>query len=383
MASASCFATSLKKGSLPDTPLKCNHNVVDGGKRLNNTLYLVVPCYNEEEVLPEAALRLDAKMKELMSDGRISAASRILFVDDGSADRTWELICGLCGTDDLFTGVGLSRNRGHQYALYAGLMTALSKAGMAISIDADLQDDVDAIGKMVDEYNNGFDIVYGVRRKRETDSFFKRVTAESYYKLLRRLGCDVVFNHADYRLMSSRALEALADYKEQKLFLRGLVPLLGFKTAVVEYDRAERFAGESKYPLKRMLALAFDGVMSLSLRPLRIVTAIGGIVAAAALAMLVGLIVLLCMGRTILDWKIVVFSVWAVGGLIMLSLGIVGEYVGRAYLETKRRPRYVIDRTVGGGSAGEMTGGSGEKTGGSGEKTGIDGEMTGSSGGES
>ena len=346
---------------------------------MNNTLYLVVPCYNEEEVLPETALRLSAKIKELMFDGRISHASRILFVDDGSTDRTWELICGLC-SDDLFAGIGLSRNRGHQYALYAGLMTAWSKAGMVISIDADLQDDVDAIGKMVDEYVNGFDIVYGVRKKRETDSFFKRVTAEGYYKLLRRLGCDVIFNHADFRLMSSRALEALADYKEQRLFLRGLVPMLGFKTAVVEFDRAERFAGESKYPLKRMLALAFDGVMSLSLRPLRIVSAIGGIMAAAGLAMLIGLIVLLCIGRTILDWKIVVFSVWAVGGLVMLSLGIVGEYVGRAYLETKRRPRYVIDRTVG-GSSGGITGSSGEITGSSGEMTGSSGEMTGGSGG--
>lgn len=329
---------------------------------MNNTLYLVVPCYNEEEVLPETALQLGAKMKALIASGKISPASRILFVDDGSADRTWELICGLSTADNVYSGIGLSRNRGHQYALYAGLMTAGKNAGMVISIDADLQDDADAIDKMVEAYLSGFDIVYGVRKKREADSFFKRFTAEGYYKLLRRLGCDVVFNHADFRLMSARALDSLADYKEQRLFLRGLVPLIGYKTAIVEFDRAERFAGESKYPLKKMLALAFDGIMSLSLRPLRIVTAAGGIMAAAALAMLIGLIVQLCMGRTVFDWKIAVFSVWAVGGLVMLGLGIVGEYVGRAYLETKRRPRYVIDRKT--GKAMESAGGAMESDGG-------------------
>jgi glycosyltransferase involved in cell wall biosynthesis len=314
---------------------------------LKNTLYVVVPCYNEEEVLRETARRLGEKTATLIKEGRISEKSRVVFVDDGSRDSTWDIINNLCDGDNLFAGVGLSRNRGHQNALFAGLMTVRNAADMIISIDADLQDDTDAIGQMVDEYLSGCDIVYGVRESRKKDSVFKRVTAEGFYKLLRVLGADIVFNHADYRLMSSRALGALAEYGEQSLFLRGLVPMLGYKTAVVKYERGKRYAGESKYPLKKMLALAFNGAASLSLRPLRIITAIGAIMLIAAAALLIYLIVALCQGKSVLDWKIVTFSIWFIGGFIMLALGIVGEYVGRAYMETKRRPRYNIDRTAG------------------------------------
>ena len=312
-----------------------------------NTLYIVVPCYNEEEVLRETARRLCDKARAMMSGGKISEASKVVFVDDGSRDGTWEIISGLCDEDGIFAGIGLSRNRGHQNALFAGLMSVRSDADMVISIDADLQDDTDAIDRMVDEYLAGCDVVYGVRESRVKDSFFKRATAEGYYKLLSMLGCDIVFNHADYRLLSSRALEALSEYGEQRLFLRGLVPMLGFRTATVKYERGERFAGESKYPLKKMLGLAFDGVASLSLRPLRIVTAVGAVMLVLAAALFVYMIVALCLGQTVLDWKITTFSIWAVGGLITLALGIVGEYVGRAYMETKHRPRYNVARVKG------------------------------------
>ena len=314
---------------------------------LDNTLYIIVPCYNEEEVLRETAMKLRGKMKELMREKKISEAGKIVFVDDGSRDATWSIIRSLCDEDSIFAGIGLSRNRGHQNALYAGLMTVKDEADMVISIDADLQDDKDAIDRMVDEFLSGCDIVYGVRKSRDKDSFFKRFTAERYYTILRRLGCDIVFNHADYRLMSAEALGALSEYGEQRLFLRGLVPLLGYKTAVVEYERGERTAGVSKYPLKRMLTLAFDGVASLSLRPLRMVAATGALMLLAALAILVWMFVAFCMGRIVPDRRIIVFSIWAVGGLVMLGLGVVGEYVGRAFMETKKRPRYNISRTAG------------------------------------
>lgn len=310
-------------------------------------MYIVVPCYNEEEVLRETAGRLSDKLRRMAGEGKISQSGKVVFVDDGSRDGTWQIITELCEEDSIYAGVGLSRNRGHQYALFAGLMAVKDDADMVVSIDADLQDDTEAISLMVDEFLGGCDIVYGVRDKREKDSFFKRFTAEGYYKLLSFLGADVVFNHADYRLMSSRALSALSEYGEQRLFLRGLVPLLGYKTAIVKYERGERFAGESKYPLKKMLALAFDGMAALSLRPLRVVTALGAIMLLAAFGFFVYLIVLLCLGRPVSGIKAVFLSVWAVGGLIMLALGIVGEYVGRAYMETKNRPRYVIDRRVG------------------------------------
>jgi len=297
--------------------------------------------------LRETARRLGEKMKALMGEGRISETGKVVFVDDGSRDATWDIIEELSAADPVFAGIKLSRNRGHQQALLAGLMEIRGEADLVISIDADLQDDIDAIDRMIDEFYNGCDIVYGVRRNRDKDSFFKRKTAEGYYKLLRSCGCDVVFNHADYRLMSARALKALSEYSEQRIFLRGLVPQLGFKTAIVEYDRGVREGGESKYPLRRMLSLAFDGLMSLSLRPLRLVTAAGVLMLFIAAALLIYSVVMLIKGQSMLDWKIVTVSVWAVGGIITLSLGIVGEYVGRAFIEAKRRPRYFVDKTIG------------------------------------
>jgi glycosyltransferase involved in cell wall biosynthesis len=314
---------------------------------LKNTLYIVVPCYNEEEVLHETASRLKEKMGALVAAGKISDGSRVLFVNDGSRDRTWEMIRALAAGDALFTGVSLSRNRGHQNALLAGLMTARGRADMVISMDADLQDDIGAVDRMVDEYLAGSDVVYGVRNKREKDTFFKRFTAEGYYKLLDAMGCQVVFNHADYRLLSARALDALSEYGERNMFIRGIIPMLGYKTSTVTYERGERFAGESKYPLKKMLALASDGIYSLSMKPLRFVTGLGVALLVLAFALLVYSIVRLCMGYTILDWKIVTISIWGVGGFILIGLGIVGEYVGRAYMELKQRPRYHIGETVG------------------------------------
>ena len=285
-------------------------------------------------------------MKALCAEGKISDESRVVFIDDGSRDNTWGVIEALSGQDPLFAGIALSRNRGHQYALLAGLMAVRDEVDMVISIDADLQDDIDAIDKMVDKYLEGFDIVLGVRRSREKDGVFKRITAECYYKLLGAFSRDVVFNHADFRLMSSRTLAALSEYGEHGLYLRGLIPMLGYKTAIVEYERGVRLAGESKYPLKRMLALALDGVMSLSLQPLRIVTWMGVLSVFLAAVLFIYSIVMLAAGYSMLNWKIITVSIWFVGGLILLALGIVGEYVGRTYMETKRRPRYHIDRTT-------------------------------------
>lgn len=312
-----------------------------------DTLYIVVPCYNEEEVLPETSSRLLKKLSDLKDAGRISSRSRILFVDDGSSDRTWEMICELNSSSRVFTGISLSHNRGHQKALLAGLMTARGRADAVISMDADLQDDIDAVDKMMDEYESGCDVVYGVRSSRDKDTFFKRFTAEGYYKVLESMGCDVVFNHADYRLLSARALDALSQYGENDLFLRGIVPMLGYKTAEVTYERGERFAGESKYPLKKMLALASDGIFSLSMKPVRFITGAGIVMLLLALLILVISIVGLFAGYTMLNWKIITISVWGVGGLVCTSLGILGEYIGRAYIEAKKRPRYNIGESVG------------------------------------
>ena len=306
-----------------------------------------MPCYNEEAVLDETSKKLLEKMKALADKGKISQEGKIVFVDDGSRDGTWEIIDRLSKQNSIFSGVKLSRNCGHQHALMAGLMAVRHEADMVISIDADLQDDVDAIDLMVDDYLSGSDIVYGVRRARQKDGFFKRITAEGYYKLLRSYGCDVVFNHADFRLISSRGLVALSEFSEQRLFIRGLVPLIGYKSSIVHYDRGLREAGESKYSLKRMLSLAVDGLCALSLRPLRIVTAAGAVMLFLALAFLAYMIVTAVMGESMLDWKIIVFSVWAVGGIMTLSMGIVGEYVGRTFIEAKGRPRYRIEKTSG------------------------------------
>ena len=305
-------------------------------------LYIVVPCYNEEEVLPETSRRLKEKLEGLMAAGKISPDSRVLFVNDGSKDKTWDIISQLHEQCPLFSGADLTRNRGHQNALLAGLMTAKERCDMAISMDADLQDDIDAVDAMVEEYYAGCDIVYGVRSSRKKDTFFKRFTAEGFYKLMNAMGAETVFNHADYRLMSKRALEGLAQFKEVNLFLRGIVPMIGYRTGTVEYERGERFAGESKYPLKKMLSFAMEGITSLSVKPIRMITALGFVVFFISILMLIYSIVRWAMGETILGWASLICSVWAIGGLILLSLGVIGEYIGKIYLETKERPRFLI-----------------------------------------
>lgn len=307
-----------------------------------NTLYIVVPCYNEEAVLPETAKRLRTKLEALIARGQVSPKSRVMLVNDGSKDGTWPTIEALHKDFPLFTGVDLTRNRGHQNALLAGLMTAKDRADLVISMDADLQDDIDAVDEMVEKYLAGCDIVYGVRSSRKKDTFFKRFTAEGFYRLMNALGSNVVFNHADYRLMSKAALEDLAQFKEVNLFLRGLVPMIGYTTATVEYERGERFAGESKYPLKKMLAFALEGITSLSTKPLRLITALGFLIFLVSVVMLVTFIFQWSMGTTVIGWASVICSVWAIGGLILLSLGVIGEYIGKIYLETKHRPPYLI-----------------------------------------
>ena len=311
-----------------------------------NTLYLVLPCYNEEEVLPETAQRLECKLKALMFAGKISPKSRVLFVNDGSKDQTWTIISRLHRENHLFCGVDLSRNRGHQNALMAGLMTARMRADLVISMDADLQDDVNAVDAMVDKYLEGVDIVYGVRSSRKTDTFFKRTTAEAFYRLMDLLGAETVFNHADYRLMSRRALDGLAQFTEVNLFLRGIVPMIGYRTDTVEYERGERFAGESKYPLKKMLAFALEGVTSLSVRPLRMITGLGFLIFLASLGMIVYNIIRWATGNTVTGWASLACSVWLIGGLILLSLGVIGEYLGKLYLESKNRPRFLIQEIL-------------------------------------
>lgn len=304
--------------------------------------FFVVPCYNEEEVLPETSKRLKEKLQQLISEKLISEKSRILFVNDGSKDRTWFIIKELHHSDPLYSGATLSRNRGHQNALLAGLMSAKNYADFVISLDADLQDDINAIDSMIEKYYEGYDIVYGVRSSRKTDTFFKRFTAEGYYKFIKLLGADIVFNHADYRLMSKRALDDLSEYSEVNLFLRGIVPMLGYKTTSVFYERGERFAGESKYPLKKMLAFALEGVTSLSTKPLRFITLLGFVIFFVSLLMLIYSLVQWFVDETVIGWASVICSIWAIGGLVLLSIGVVGEYIGKIYLETKHRPRYKI-----------------------------------------
>lgn len=301
-------------------------------------LYVVVPCYNEEAVLPETTRRLGDKLHAMMAAGAISADSRVLFVDDGSRDRTWELIEQAHAQDELFTGAKLSRNRGHQNALLAGLMTAKDCADMVISMDADLQDDINAMDKFVEEYYAGHDIVYGVRSSRATDTAFKRLTGEGFYKVMRKLGVEIVNNHAEYRLMSRRALEALSKYDERNLFLRGIVPLLGYPAAIVPYERAERFAGETKYPLKKMLSFAIEGITSFSVKPLTFITWLGILIMAiSALTMIINAIA----GGGL---SMVACSIWLMGGIQLLCTGVLGEYIGKIYSEVKRRPRYFIEK---------------------------------------
>ena len=305
-------------------------------------LYIVIPCYNEQEVLPVTAPLFLEKLNSLSATGKISPESRILFVNDGSRDETWNIICSLSKQDGHYLGISQSRNRGHQNAVLAGLLEARDRCDITISIDCDGQDDINAMDEMVERYLEGYDVVYGVRSSRETDSFFKRFTAQSFYKLLSALGAEVVYNHADYRLMSARVLKEFANFKEVNLYLRGLVPLVGFQSTTVNYSRAERVAGESHYPLKKMLGLAVDGITSLSVKPLRLITSFGVIVAFISfIACLWALITALC-GKSVPGWASMTCIVCFVSGVQLISLGIIGEYIGKIYLETKERPRYII-----------------------------------------
>lgn len=311
---------------------------------MNNKLYMVIPCYNEEEVLPETSKRLKEKINSLIEKGKIDKESRIVFVNDGSKDRTWEIIKALHEEDSVFSGINLTRNRGHQNALLAGLMTVMDYADMTISMDADLQDDVNAIDEMIDKYLKGIDIVYGVRSSRAKDTFFKKATAEGFYKIMNSMGANTVFNHADYRLMSKRALEGLSQFQEVNLFLRGIVPMIGYPTDVVYYERGERFAGESKYPFGKMLSFAIEGITSLSTKPIRMITFLGFFIFLVSIGILIYSLVRHFMGATIVGWTTLMVSVWGIGGLILLSLGVVGEYIGKIYLETKARPRFIVEQ---------------------------------------
>ncbi len=306
-------------------------------------LYLAIPCYNEEEVLWDSAEKLLDKYYDMMSEGKISSDSKIVFIDDGSKDRTWSIIQDLHYQNSIFQGIKLSRNRGHQNALLCGLMTLRDKADAVISIDADLQDDINVFDEMVEKYEAGCDVVYGVRSKRETDTFFKRFTAEAFYKILNKMGAKVIFNHADFRLMSRRALEAFSLYRETNIFLRGMVPLIGYKSAIVKYERAERLAGESKYPLKKMLALAWEGITSLSIQPIRMITWLGLLIFLVSLIMIIYSLISFFVGAAVSGWASTLCSIWALGGLQLLAIGIIGEYIGKIYLETKRRPRYIVE----------------------------------------
>jgi glycosyltransferase involved in cell wall biosynthesis len=313
---------------------------------MDNVLYLVIPCYNEQEVIAETARRLQEKLAGLMGQGKIGKDSRILFVNDGSRDQTWTIIRQLHASSPLFSGLNLSRNRGHQNALLAGLLFAKERADMVISMDADLQDDINAIDLMLEKYMEGIDIVYGVRSNRKKDSFFKRMTAEAFYRLMNSFGANTVFNHADYRLMSKRALEGLAEFKEVNLFLRGIIPLIGYSNTTVFYERSKRFAGKSKYPLSKMLAFAIEGITSLSIKPIRMITSLGFLVFLVSIGMLIYSFVRYFQGETITGWPTLMVSIWAIGGLILLSLGIVGEYIGKIYLETKGRPRFITEEVL-------------------------------------
>lgn len=311
------------------------------------TLYIVVPCYNEESVLPITAPMFLNKITSLRDAGKISEDSRIMFVNDGSRDKTWEIISDLAKEDEHYIGICLSRNRGHQNALLAGLMEARDKCDVTISIDCDGQDDIDAMDKMIDEYLLGAHIVYGVRSSRKKDSFFKRATAQGFYKLLNSMGAETVYNHADYRLVSSRVLEEFSKYKEVNLFLRGMFPLVGFKSTCVYYERHERIAGKSHYPLKKMLALAFDGITSLSIKPIRMITGFGFFVTLASVIGIISSIVLAVLGNNLAGWASIVSIACFLGGVQLLSLGVIGEYIGKNYLETKERPRFIIsERTT-------------------------------------
>ena len=309
-------------------------------------LYIVVPCYNEEAVLPETARRLRAKLESLTASEKISEKSRVLFVNDGSRDSTWSIIEKLHGECPLFSGVNLSRNRGHQNALLAGLMTAKERCDMAISMDADLQDDIDALDQFVQKFREGCDVVYGVRNRRDTDTRFKRTSAQAFYKFMAAMGVESVYNHADYRLMSRRAVEALSEYKEVNLFLRGIVPLIGYRSDYVYYDRKERAAGESKYPLKKMLSFAEDGITSFSVKPLRIISTFGIVIAGLSVFGLLYSLISKLTGNAVSGWTAIVASIWLLGGIQLLCIGVCGEYIGKIYSEVKGRPRFHVEQLL-------------------------------------
>ncbi len=309
-------------------------------------LYIVVPCYNEEAMLPISAPAFKDKLCRMIDKGIVDADSRVVFVDDGSRDKTWETIERLHGEDEIFRGIKLSRNRGHQNALLAGLMTVKDECDAVITIDADLQDDIEVFDEMVEKCEGGADIVYGVRSSRESDTFFKRTTAQGFYKFMSMMGADTVYNHADFRLMSRRAIEGLAEFSEVNLFLRGIVPMVGYPTDVVTYSRAARAAGESKYPLKKMIAFATEGITSLSVKPLRFITLLGVVIFSVSLLMLIYSLVRYFMGETVTGWASLSTSIWAIGGIQLLSIGILGEYIGKVYLETKARPRFIVEKYI-------------------------------------
>lgn len=309
-------------------------------------LYLAIPCYNEEEVLYDTTQKLTTKFDKMIAEGKITPDSKIVYFDDGSKDQTWQIITELHSNNQYVNGVKMSRNRGHQNTLLGGLMTIKDECDCCISIDADLQDDINVFDKMIEDFENGYEIVYGVRSSRKTDTAFKRMTAQGFYKVLSALGAEVVYNHADFRLMSKRALNTLAEFKEVNLFLRGMVPLIGFKSTTVEYSRSERLAGESKYPLKKMLGLAWDGVTSLSMKPIRMITALGAIVFLISILILIYSFVMWIIGNTVSGWTSTVVSIWAIGGLQILAIGVVGEYIGKIYMESKHRPRYIVEQEL-------------------------------------
>lgn len=312
----------------------------------DNILYVVVPCYNEEEVLTETTKQLEKKMNDLIQKKIISDKSRVMYVNDGSKDKTWELIEKIYKEHPLFTGISLSRNRGHQNALLAGLMIAKEYADIVVSMDADLQDDINAIDEMLEKYHNGCDLVYGVRSSRKKDTWFKKTTAQVFYKFMKLMGVDIVYNHADYRLTSKRVLENFSDYKEVNLFLRGMFPLIGYQSDIVYYERNERFAGESKYPLKKMLNFAWDGITSFSIRPIRFILIIGILIFLVSCIMTLYCIIVKLLGNAVAGWTFLACSIWMLAGVQMLSLGIIGEYIGKMYNETKARPRYIISRNL-------------------------------------
>jgi glycosyltransferase involved in cell wall biosynthesis len=305
-------------------------------------LYIVIPCYNEQEVLPITAPQFLGELTHLIESGKVSDDSRILFVNDGSKDRTWELICEYAEQDPHYTGISQSRNRGHQSTVLAGLMDAKDRCDITISIDCDGQDDISAMDQMVDAYLDGCEIVYGVRSSRETDTWFKRTTAQGFYKLLSSMGVETVYNHADYRLVSSRVLKHFADYEEVNIFLRGMFPLVGFKSTSVYYERHARLAGESHYPLKKMIGLAIDGITSLSVEPIHLIAKIGIVISLIGVIGIIWVFIRAFSGHTVIGWASMMCVIFFLGGMIMLSLGVIGEYVGKTYLETKHRPRYII-----------------------------------------